>query len=847
MFGASATATMQTQLLTLAWELVDGACIDEPGFAAEGLPQLRLHYDWLARERDVDGDGLLTIIYPDESGLDDSPKYDRVFGWMRHDSPGYWWLVERYRRLGYDAHAIAQRYEEHTEDVLVNVCYALGLRALARLDAEHGDIYARRAEQTERALMERCYDESTGLFFDLAGRGERPVRVSTWSSLAPLALRALPEPVRRRLVEEHLLDERRYRAAYGIPSVALEEPSLSIRVCALALLARAGVDEHRLAARARSARIGLRRGGAADRRVAGAGGAAPRLPRVLQPSHRRRHRGPQLRLCDPPDRSSPRTRCGRRRAVRRTSHDAAVSWRSTRAAGQSGQTHRQVAVVDLGSNSWRLVVFAYGAAGSVSWWKLTDELYETVRIGAGLGASGRLGEAAMKRGMETLGVFARFCRANRIAPDDVHVVATSAIRDAANGAHFLADAQQATGLAIETLSAHDEARFGYVAAVNTTTLTDGVVLDLGGGSLQLIHVAGRRAREMVSFGLGAVRVTEQWLTGGGPAKKKELARVREYATQTLSEVDWLGSSGRRLVGLGGAVRNLAAAAESSGSGLDLGVQGFVIEPAALHELVGVLAALPSSERGTVPGIKPGRGDIILAAALVLETVLELGGFAGIEATEAGLREGVFLARTLLAGAEPLVPDVRAAGVRNLAIQYESDMTHVEHVARLALGMFDSLVDGGLFTPEEGERELLWAASMLHDVGMTISYDDHHKHSRYLIESAELPGFDPRERALVAQISRYHRKGIPKLGDIEPLAHDGDEALLDRCAVILRLAEHLERGRDQSVSEARLRANGHGVDLHLEAGGDLTLPRWSVERYGDGEAFERVFGRHLLIG
>ena len=137
--------------------------------------------------------------------------------------------------------------------------------------------------------------------------------------------------------------------------------------------------------------------------------------------------------------------------------------------------------------------------------------------------------------------------------------------------------------------------------------------------------------------------------------------------------------------------------------------------------------------------------------------------------------------------------------------------------------------------------------MLHDVGMTISYDDHHKHSRYLIQSAELYGFDPRERALIAQMSRYHRKGVPKLGEMSALARDGDEELLDRCSVILRLAEHLERGRDQSVLQARLRANGHGVDLHLEAAGDLTLPRWSVERYGDGEAFQRVFRRRLLIG
>ena len=225
-FGCSATSTVQTPLIALAWELVAASSADdEPGFGSEGVAQLRLHYDWLARERDPDGDGLLTTIHPDESGLDDSPKYDSEFRWMRHDTPGHVWLIERSRRLGYDAHALAERFDEHVEDVLVNVFYALGLRALARLDDEHGATYDARAARTEAALLERCYDERSGLFFDLHGRAERPVRVSTWSSLAPLALEALPEDVRRRLVEEQLLDERRYLTTCGIPSVSLEEPS----------------------------------------------------------------------------------------------------------------------------------------------------------------------------------------------------------------------------------------------------------------------------------------------------------------------------------------------------------------------------------------------------------------------------------------------------------------------------------------------------------------------------------------------------------------------------------------------------------------------------------------------
>src|SRR5436309_10336059 len=148
-----------------------------------------------------------------------------------------------------------------------------------------------------------------------------------------------------------------------------------------------------------------------------------------------------------------------------------MSWRSTRAAGHLQQANQQVAVIDLGSNSWRLVVFTYEPG---AWWKLTDELYETVRIGAGLGASGRLSEEAIARGAETLSVFARFCRAGGLKPDQIHTIATSAIRDASNRDEFLAQAERETGLAIEVLSARDEAYFGYVAAVNTSTLTDGV-------------------------------------------------------------------------------------------------------------------------------------------------------------------------------------------------------------------------------------------------------------------------------------------------------------------------------------------------------------------------------------
>jgi len=528
-----------------------------------------------------------------------------------------------------------------------------------------------------------------------------------------------------------------------------------------------------------------------------------------------------------------------------------MSWRSTRAAAHSGMAPRQVGVIDLGSNSWRLVVFTYGDDG---WWKRTDELYEDVRIGAGMVATGALTDEAIARGLETLSIFEHFCKANQLSGDDVHVFATSAIRDATNREAFLTRVLETTGYEVEVLSELQEAHYGYVAALNSSTLTDGVVLDIGGGSMQLTDVHDRLERTALSAQVGAVRMTERFLADGDPtrpARRKDMQRLRDHVAEQLAPSAWLYGRGGRLVATGGAVRNLAAAdqrtAFGSVGGIDIGVQGYVFSAAALDTLVETLAALPVAERRTVPGIKPGRGDIILAAALTLQTVLEFGDFGSIEVTEMGLRDGIFLARTILDEEHPLLPDVREAAVRNLAIQYESDLTHTEHVARLALQMHESLVEAGLFKPKQGEAELLWAAAMLHDVGMTISYDDHHKHSRYLIVSAELPGFEPRERALIAQMARYHRKGAPKLGEWAKLGLPGDEEMLDRCAMLLRLAEHLERGRDQSITGVRLNTNGDGRALHLLAEGDLTLPRWSVDRYGDDEAFERVFRRPLVIG
>ncbi len=505
---------------------------------------------------------------------------------------------------------------------------------------------------------------------------------------------------------------------------------------------------------------------------------------------------------------------------------------------------RRLAVVDLGSNSFRLVVFhAEGA-----WWKRTDEVYEPVRIGEGLAATGRLGEAGMARARAAIEVFAHFAHAAGLdLHDEVDAVATSAIRDAENAEPFLDAARAATGLPIRVLSREEEARYGYLAAINSTTLADGAVVDLGGGSLQLVRVGGRLAGELGSWPLGAVRMTERFLPGDGPAKGKQLRALRAHVADELASAPWLPGGGRRLVGLGGTVRTLAAAAQRAASVPEFGVQGFCLTAAALDDLVERLADLPPAERSDVAGIKPARADLILAGAVVLRTVLDVGGFDALEATEAGLREGVWFERLLAPAEPPLFDDVRRATVVNLAAQYGQDPAHnphVAHVMRLALGLFDDLAEAGLHEGDPAERDLLWAASTLHDVGMTIDYDDHHKHSRYLVFNAGLPGFDQREVALIGQAVRYHRKGLPSLGPFAALAVDGDDARLDRMALLLRLAEGLERSRDQVVHAVGVEVDDGTVRLALEADDDVRVARWAAAR--EGELFARALGRELEV-
>jgi len=498
---------------------------------------------------------------------------------------------------------------------------------------------------------------------------------------------------------------------------------------------------------------------------------------------------------------------------------------------------RTRAVIDMGSNSFRLVIYRYVPG---HWFRLVDEIREPVRLSEHV-IDGRIGPAALARAERAAHLYAAYCDAAGI--HTVDVVATSAVRDAVNQREVL-DVLSVGRLAVRVLSAEQESWYGYLGVVNGSTLADGWFVDLGGGSVQVGRVDGRRLTRSMSAPLGAVRLTEAFLTGD-QRDAKQIAALRTHVRKALKAYEWIGGNGR-IVGIGGALRTLAVMQQRAARGPLIDPNGHRMSRAALAATIDQLTALPASQRYRLAGLRPDRGDIILAAALTIDEVMRAVGSDVLEVCGQGLREGVFLEHYLAPADPPLLPDVRRCSVINAAESFGFEREHAEQIARVALMGFDATAAVGLHPGDPEERELLWAAAMLHDVGVLVDYSAHHRHSEYLVLNAGLPGFLHREIALISSMVRGHRKGIPSLEAYRAILEPGDEEIFDRGVALLRLAEQLERAKAGQVRDLRCRLTESGLEFEVDCVGDPSLAVWSAEQ--EAEFLERVFGHRVdLIG
>jgi exopolyphosphatase / guanosine-5'-triphosphate,3'-diphosphate pyrophosphatase len=501
----------------------------------------------------------------------------------------------------------------------------------------------------------------------------------------------------------------------------------------------------------------------------------------------------------------------------------------------------RMAIIDMGSNTWRLIVVEYVPRLS---FKVIDEIQEQVRMGEGMAELPVLRPAAMDRGARAAQIYAAFCQASGIG--QIQAAATSAIRDAQNQKRFLARIEKETGIRARVLSGEEEAYYGYLAAVNSTTLANGFVLDMGGGSLQITRVENRRPVASASFPLGSVRMTEGFLKSD-PAGPKEIAALTDHVRAELKSLDWFHREpGMVLVGEGGNVRLLARLAQRRhGYPLDI-LHGYTLTYGHVFSLRDELARLNIAMRRRVPGMKAERADISLAGAVVVQEVMRRGDFSELTVCAQGMREGIFYEAFFGAGeadAPPMFADVRRASVLNLCHLYRFQESHAEHIAHLVLSMA-AQIPPHVREFGDAETDLLWAAGMLHDIGVSIDYHDHHRHGAYLILNAGLPGYSHRELALIALMVRFHRKGAPDAGDLAPLLAPNDDARLLQMAALLRLAEQIDRARDGGVRDVALTFTDTSARLQLMVTGDEQVPLWAVERHRD--FFAEAFGVPLEV-
>jgi exopolyphosphatase/guanosine-5'-triphosphate,3'-diphosphate pyrophosphatase len=496
----------------------------------------------------------------------------------------------------------------------------------------------------------------------------------------------------------------------------------------------------------------------------------------------------------------------------------------------------RIGIIDLGSNTTRLVVVGYTPHHS---FRLLDEVRETVRLAEGIGDDGYLRPAPMARGIEAMKLFHSFCKSTGVTK--IVPVATSAVRDATNQAEFLGRVARESGLKLRVLSTEEEAYYGYLGAANALNFSDAFLIDIGGGSAEVTAIRGRGFVRSFSRPAGVLRFSERYVRSD-PISTRDFKTLEEAAAEGFAGVEWLhDTSGTSLAGIGGTIRTLAEIDQKARSYPFDHVHGYSFSRDRLEEMIAMLRGMTLKQREDVPGLSRDRADLILAGAVILEQLMRRGRFADITVSGHGLREGLFYEQFLVGESPPLFSDMRGFSVQNLARIYNYEALHTAKVRELSLSLFDQLRP--LHGYGEWERELLGYSAIVHDIGVAIGYYDHHKHGAYLVMNAALQGFSHREVIMLALLVRAHRKGNVAVDAYHDILHPSDAERLARLAALLRLAEYLERSKSQVVQSLQVEM-GDPIRVVTRSIGDATVEIWDANRRAG--LFQKAFGKAIEI-
>jgi len=503
---------------------------------------------------------------------------------------------------------------------------------------------------------------------------------------------------------------------------------------------------------------------------------------------------------------------------------------------------RTIAAIDVGSNSIKLLVARTSDGETLD---VIAREKAMVRLGRETLQTGRLSEGAIEAGVDCIKRLARLAEA--AGAERVVVAATCAVREASNGAELARRVRESTDLVLEVISGEEEARL-ITRAVRTDFAPSAdplLVIDIGGGSTEVIVTGGAKTSLAESLELGAVRLTERFVTQdpmGKVAAAALIAEVDARLSRVARAVNDLGF--RTAVGTSGTIEALVAVAAAADGRKGASSGHRTLTRRSLRRVATQLVGADARERLLIPGVEKDRADILAAGALLLLRLLERFSVKELHYCDRSLREGLVL--EALEGDRPAATDgrdVRQESVSRLARRCHVEWPHAEKTRDLALRLFDQT--HALHQLAERERDWLAHAAFLHDIGNSISYLRHHRHTAYLIEHAELKGFSAEEIAVIALVARYHRKGKPKE------SHDAFARLdpwlkpvVEKLAALLRLADALDRGHRQLVTGLEVSIRRKKVVLTLLADGNPDLELWAAQE--KSALFERVFGRSVEL-